>query len=303
MDYEKLYKEALERARQYHKVDKDNTLKLYAKGTMEYLFPVLKEESEDERIRKEIISALKFANVKGVYDKHIAWLEKQGEQEEPQVYETEDGEVITYSESEGYKVLEPKFKVGDFVVDNCGYVWKIEGILNQFYILEGVEGGESRPTIEWVDKTYHLWTVQDAKDGDVLCDGIDTVIYKKSIYNMVRRSMFVYCGINNWTEYWFEVGGISPIGYLPATKEQRELLFQKMKKAGYEWDAEKKELKKIESNPAWSEEDERNLKSIMKIIKEKAFADYDVDEDNNMLGIYGILESWLKSLKERLKGE
>ena len=33
----------------------------------------------------------------------------------------------------------------------------------------------------------------------------------------------------------------------PATKEQRDLLFQKMHKDGYEWDAEKKELKKIEN--------------------------------------------------------
>lgn len=32
----------------------------------------------------------------------------------------------------------------------------------------------------------------------------------------------------------------------PATKEQHDLLFQKMKEAGYEWDAEKKELKKIQ---------------------------------------------------------
>lgn len=49
-------------------------------ATLEFLFPQLKE-SEDERIRKEIISALKFANTSdGVYDKHIAWLEKQKEQ-------------------------------------------------------------------------------------------------------------------------------------------------------------------------------------------------------------------------------
>lgn len=34
-------------------------------------------ESEDERIRKEIISALKFANDDGIYNKHIAYLEKQ----------------------------------------------------------------------------------------------------------------------------------------------------------------------------------------------------------------------------------
>ena len=34
----------------------------------------------------------------------------------------------------------------------------------------------------------------------------------------------------------------------PATKEQRNLLFQKMKDAGYEWDVEKKELKKLVPN-------------------------------------------------------
>ena len=45
----------------------------------------------------------------------IDCLEKQGEQEEPQVYETEDGEIITYSETDGYKFDEPRFKVGDWV--------------------------------------------------------------------------------------------------------------------------------------------------------------------------------------------
>ena len=48
----------------------------------------------------------------------LVWLEKQGEQEEPQVYETEDGEIITYSETDGYKFadkIEPRFKVGDWV--------------------------------------------------------------------------------------------------------------------------------------------------------------------------------------------
>lgn len=33
-----------------------------------------------------------------------------------------------------------------------------------------------------------------------------------------------------------------------ATKEQRDLLFQKMKETGYEWGGEKKELRKIEPN-------------------------------------------------------
>ena len=59
--------------------------------------------------------------------------------------------------------------------------------------------------------------------------------------------------------------------------------------------------KQREQKSTWSEEDERNLKCIMKITKEKAFADYDIDEDNNILGIYGILENWMKSLKQRIE--
>jgi hypothetical protein len=39
------------------------------------------------------------------------------------------------------------------------------------------------------------------------------------------------------------VGDVSRDDYAPATKEQRDLLFHKMKEAGYEWNAEKKELK------------------------------------------------------------
>ena len=50
----------------------------------------------------------------------LVWIEKQGEQEEPQVYETEDGEIITYSETDGYKFVEPNFHEGDWVVNKFG---------------------------------------------------------------------------------------------------------------------------------------------------------------------------------------
>lgn len=134
--------------------------------------------------------------------------------------------------------FEPKFHEGNFVVDNCGYVWKIKGILNQFYVLEDVEGGESRPTIEWVDKTFHLWTIQDAKDGDVLVTGNKNIFIFKSIDNC---TVYDHCGlyfgkikedstpVNGWGAEQL------PTDYHPATKEQRHLIFQKMKEAGYEW--------------------------------------------------------------------
>jgi hypothetical protein len=74
MDYKKKYVEALERAKKELNVcgsqDCDAARQIFR------LFPEL--ENKDEKIKEEIISALKWANHKGVYDKHIAWLESQG---------------------------------------------------------------------------------------------------------------------------------------------------------------------------------------------------------------------------------
>lgn len=82
MDYEKAYKEALERAREFQK-SKDGLCVLTAKS----IFPEL-EEFEDERIRKELIFYLgdmpedtELRN--GVTNRDVlAWLEKQGEKKQ-----------------------------------------------------------------------------------------------------------------------------------------------------------------------------------------------------------------------------
>ena len=81
MDYEKLYKEALERAREIHGKERVTGMELV---TCEEIFPQLKE-SEDERIRKEIIAYLDvqdaISNRKdGDFKDWIAWLEQRGEQ-------------------------------------------------------------------------------------------------------------------------------------------------------------------------------------------------------------------------------
>lgn len=80
MNYEKKYKEALEKARQFseHPLEEDSS------SIVEYIFPELKE-SEDEKIRKYL---LKLADrcpedsidfMRGVKKGDIlAWLEKQG---------------------------------------------------------------------------------------------------------------------------------------------------------------------------------------------------------------------------------
>ena len=78
MDYEKKYNEALERAK---KLSVDGYLDAIA---VEEIFPP--EESEDERIRKELINFLRSPFIKeNLTDEKVApwleWLEKQKEQE------------------------------------------------------------------------------------------------------------------------------------------------------------------------------------------------------------------------------
>ena len=75
------------------------------------------DNKEDDVRRRSTIQVLEYARSLDAYnqygkadiDKNIAWLKEQGEQEVPQVYETEDGEIITYSEKTLEKLSEPKF--------------------------------------------------------------------------------------------------------------------------------------------------------------------------------------------------
>ena len=124
MDYEKKYKEALERAKQFSE-------KPYledSKGIVEYIFPELKE-SEDERIRKSLIDMLK--NDEKCYLKEIAWLEKQGEKP------TE---------------LEPKFKVGDIIrLKDTAAEYTIKSVTDTTYYTDGWSCG-----IERCEEDYEL---------------------------------------------------------------------------------------------------------------------------------------------------
>ena len=94
----------------------------------------------------------------------------------------------------------------------------------------------------------HLWTIHDAKNGDVLVNGSNIFIF----HYIHGTCVMGYCHINTDTgRFYDDIGSYECFGFIdavfnPATKEQRNLLFQKMKEDGYyEWDTEKKELKQI----------------------------------------------------------
>lgn len=296
MDYKKEYKKRLDDAKYWHDVSEGDI-----PAVLEEIFPELCESDGYNWIPKEII---KYLKEKGDFRScWIAWLEKQGEQKPViegtfvNVDEVRDDfmqEVYRalYSDSTNDRAnqiidafdhlptitiqkpvdnVEPKFKVGDWVVQENIGVYKVIEVCKSWY--EVIDNKDKHYSIGF-DKEYmcHLWTIQDAKDGDVLSYRDEISLYKHDIKNCTKQETtfggFVYhcCydGKRFITDSLYSLTEQDKIDIHPATKEQRDLLFQKMHEAGYEWDAEKKELKKIEQKHAeWSEEDERMYKSII----------------------------------------
>ena len=87
------------------------------------------------------------------------------------------------------------------------------------------------------------WTIQDAKDGDVLATSVGAFIYNGN--NGGGSCPGSYCWINTLGS--FQIGvehHWTGKKVYPATKEQRDVLMKAMNDAGYEWNAKKKELKR-----------------------------------------------------------
>ena len=225
MNYEEKYRQAFERAKERYSA-------CSAPALLEYIFPELKE-SEEENVRKVLVGYFKSYKEIGTIgaetfngiptDNIIAWLEKQGEQPTDKV--------------------EPKFKVGDWVVNTVGDTNQVVKVWEDGYTLDN----DTFLSNSWATEHYHRWTIQDAEDGHVLVSngkrGQEVGIVKKFIgkYGGYDKCFETYCysdldGTFRIGEY---MGGTS---IHPATKEQRDLLFQKMADAGYKWDAGKKEL-------------------------------------------------------------
>ena len=289
MDYEKKYNEALERARTEYKNHesfngfREMLLHIFpelkeSEDELTWLKNYISEEayslSMDIRDNEDRIKLKKL-------QKSLAWLDKQGEQHPKfrigdTIKKKSTGDIVTISvvdlKNREYRLsntgfipfkyehlweliernptdkVEPKFHEGDYVVDiDCGKVLRISEVLSKGYTFKN--GDYS--SFDSADKEYRLWTIQDAKDGDVLVDcnkdesilmfrGIgntkwDDVIDYHCYYSCFRKAFCVQKGVEHW-------GDTNDHKLKPATKEQRDLFFQKMKEAGYEWDIVKKQL-------------------------------------------------------------
>ena len=95
-------------------------------------------------------------------------------------------------------------------------------------------------------KTLENWTIQDAKDGDVIFYDDGWTCIFKCIHGIWYSS---YCFITSEGEFHtgyetHAVDATSNGNAHRATKEQRNLLFQKIKEAGYKWNPQTKTLVK-----------------------------------------------------------
>ena len=223
-------------------------------GFMNEIFPEL-AESEDERIRKAIIATIHLYYGEPLEDEAkdmIAWLEKLG-------YKPQGKTALEAANEEkvdNANKAEPKFHEDEWITDGV-CTTQIDSVDDRFYWHDNNRIGG---LIDKMNKAYHLWTIQDAKPGDVLaCEDGWTCIFK-SLNDGDTFGSYCFMDSTKWfcekgskchtlnTEYMKAYHG----EIKPATKEQRDLLFAKMKEAGYEWNAEKKELKKIEQKLASS---------------------------------------------------
>lgn len=262
-----------EKAKRYDEAIKLVNTKWYYKNqpcfiNVSELFPEFKE-NKDENIKKwliEYFQEFKSTDIEGFanglkIDNIVAWLEKQNntykvnqqtidipfgakdsELQEATYYipdgyhaEINGNEVIIKKdEQKSVDVVEPKFKVGDFIAnDYCR--GKVVELTNDAYLLDT---GQGIPFS--CEHNIHLWTIEDAKDGDVLVASDDSIfIYKCQINNLVVHYIaLTHCNslIINENNYGWE----NKNACHPATKEQRDLLFQKMKEKGYDWNVDKK---------------------------------------------------------------
>ena len=237
----KAYDEAIERAK-----------KIYGNGIIERIFPELKE-CDDERIKKNCIHFLELQKQHHAatfeIEECIDWLEKKCETYPILSNSSNTGK----NEQKSADKIEPRFEVGDWVVFiTSESVYKVEKKENYEYTLRHILGGSLCLSFS-NEKLIREWTIKDAKDGDVLSFYSEYKGNKMFQIGIVEKYVSKYGGCSNTFKIYFGVDWDNnlQIGkYMgcddirPATKEQRDSLMKAMNNAGYEWDADKKELKK-----------------------------------------------------------
>lgn len=159
-------------------------------------------------------------------------------------------ETVDEKSTDNANKVQPKFKVGDWIVydDNICKIMKMSPGY-QFYHCIDIKN-HSRIFNRSLENEIHLWTIQDAKDGDIIYakSKFNDFSYIRIFFKLENGKSWGHCYITSEdSEHWnFEYGKgflrIDSHDFYPASKKQRDLLFYKMKESDYEWDSKSKEV-------------------------------------------------------------
>lgn len=204
--------------------------------------------------------------------KKQTWLEKIGEQKS-----TDN--------------VEPKFKIGDWISID-GHAILISDIRNDLYEAIFTNGEHRVFDTNVLDKEGHLWTISDAMPGDIIyaTSKFNTFDFIYIFSEIKNENSWAYCSIDSDCDdldsgsryWWFDncKGSIELERYdfYPATKEQRDILFAKMKEEGYGWDSDNKELEELEQSPI-DNADNANIENTD--IENANIENVDIENTNN----------------------
>lgn len=236
------------------------------------------DNQQSENVRKTLISMVKRWNEEAVKEdckpdiktssECIAWLEKQGG---PKSINDANEEIFeTVKDTSALDIDESKFKVGDWIVDEIGWSWRVTDVTDTLYIIQNINAYELIPKKELVEKNCRLWNLTiDAKPGDVLVDGENRrpFIFKDILYTFHPTRPVAYCGLDASGEFvasqgdeWWTCNIVTP-----STPRERDLLFEKMNEAGYVWNEAEKTVKNVGKLISFVDEDKSNLQCVIKV--------------------------------------
>lgn len=141
------------------------------------------------------------------------------------------------------KLIKLRFHEGQWITK--GYVGgQITSIDYNYscYRIADFMGGIDTSIPFTLQDNYHLWTIQDAEDGDVLAAHECLVLFKK----LDGLNVKCYCTYHFMNNSSFYVDTLqNKDAFHPATKEEKQKLFDAIKAEGYHWNAETKTLEKL----------------------------------------------------------
>ena len=153
--------------------------------------------------------------------------------------------INTVNNCDKEKSIQPKFKVGDWIVDNDGiYLYQVQAVRDTEYWLNDTTNLPLTAQDGW-----HVWTINDIKKGDFLSyisdRGEKWLIIFKVNHEEYEGQVHYYALI---TEKEIFVNGtcfIDSENLKPASYVERDIIYRKLVENNFSWDNEAKSLTKI----------------------------------------------------------